>query len=115
MANPLACAVASASLSLLSEERLERVVGIGRELAAALSPATELESVREVRALGAVGIVQLHEPVDVVAVTRAALEHGAWIRPFRDLIYTMPAYVSSPSEVAAIGAAIVAAVAEVHE
>ncbi len=114
MANPLACAVATASLSLLSEERLERVAGIGRELAASLSPAAELASVRDVRALGAVGVVQLREPVDVVAVTRVALEHGVWIRPFRDLVYTMPPYVSSSAEVAAIGAAIVAAVAEVH-
>ena len=114
MANPLACAVASASLSLLSEERLERVVGIGRELAEALSPAAELASVSDLRVIGAVGVVQLHEPVDIVAVTRAALAHGVWLRPFRDLVYTMPAYISSPSEVAAIGAAIVAAVAEVH-
>jgi adenosylmethionine-8-amino-7-oxononanoate aminotransferase len=114
MANPLACAVASASLSLLSKERLERVVGIGQELAKALGPAAELASVRDVRTLGGVGIVQLHEPVDVVAVTRVALEHDVWLRPFRDLVYTMPPYVSSPAEVAAIGAAIVAAVAEVH-
>jgi adenosylmethionine-8-amino-7-oxononanoate aminotransferase len=114
MANPLACAVASASLSLLTQQRLERVNEIGRELASALHPATELVSVRDVRVLGAVGVVQLHQPVDVVAVTRAALEHGVWVRPFRDLVYTMPPYVSSPAEVAAIGAAIVAAVAEVH-
>jgi adenosylmethionine---8-amino-7-oxononanoate aminotransferase len=114
MANPLACAVASASLSLLSEQRLERVAEIGRELAGALAPAAELASVRDVRALGAVGVVQLREPVDVAALTRAALAHGVWIRPFRDLVYTMPAYTTSSAEVGAIGAAIVAAVAEVH-
>ncbi len=114
MANPLACAVASASLTLLTRERLDRVVEIGRELTAALAPAAELTAVTDVRALGAVGIVQLDRPVDVVAVTRAALEHGVWLRPFRDLVYTMPPYVSKPPEVAAIGAAIVAAVAEVH-
>ncbi len=114
MANPLACAVASASLSLLGDKRLGRVAGIGRELAEALAPAAGLASVRDVRTLGAVGVVQLREPVDVVAVTRAALEHGVWLRPFRDLVYTMPPYVTSPAEVASIGAAIVAAVAEVH-
>jgi adenosylmethionine-8-amino-7-oxononanoate aminotransferase len=114
MANALACALASASLDLLTQERLYRVVEIGGELASALSPAARLSSVRDVRTLGAVGIVQLREPVDVVAVTRAALDRGVWIRPFRDLVYTMPAYVSTPEEVAAIGAAIVAAVAEVH-
>jgi adenosylmethionine-8-amino-7-oxononanoate aminotransferase len=64
--------------------------------------------------LGAVGAVQLTGPVDVTRVTRAALEHGVWVRPFRDLVYTMPPYLSDPGEIAAIGAAITAAVAEVH-
>ena len=114
MANPLACAVASASLALLSEQPPERVVGIGRELGEALAPAVELASVSDVRTLGAVGVVQLREPVQVAAVTRAALEHGVWLRPFRDLVYTMPPYVSTPADVATIGAAIVMAVAEVH-
>jgi adenosylmethionine-8-amino-7-oxononanoate aminotransferase len=112
MANPLACAVASASLSLLSSGL--RVAEIGAELATALAPATELASVRDVRVLGAVGAVQLTGPVDVARVTRAALEHGVWVRPFRDLVYTMPPYLSDPGEIAAIGAAITAAVAEVH-
>jgi adenosylmethionine-8-amino-7-oxononanoate aminotransferase len=114
MANPLACAVASASLSLLSSQRLERVTEIGRELAVALSPASTLASVQDVRTLGAVGVVQLREPVDVVTVTRVALANGVWVRPYRDLVYTMPPYISSTADVAAIGAAIVAAVAEVH-
>ncbi len=114
MANPLACAVANASLSLLDEERLGRVAAIGRELADALAPAADLASVRDVRTLGGVAVVQLSEPVDVVAVTRAALEHGVWVRPFRDLVYTMPPYICDAGEVAAIGAAIVSAVAEVH-
>ena len=114
MANPLACAVASASLSLLDEERLRRVRAIAGELAEALAPAAELASVRDVRVLGGVGVVQLREPVDVVAVTRAALARGVWVRPFRDLVYTMPPYVCDAGEVAAIGAGILAAVAEVH-
>jgi adenosylmethionine---8-amino-7-oxononanoate aminotransferase len=114
MANPLACAVASASLSLLDERRLTRAAGIGRELAAALAPARELPCVRDVRVLGAVGVVQLREAVDVIAVTRAALKHRVWIRPFRDLVYTMPPYVADSEHVGTIGKAIVAAVAEVH-
>jgi adenosylmethionine-8-amino-7-oxononanoate aminotransferase len=114
MANPLACAVATASLSLLDEERLGRVAAIGGELADALAPAAALASVRGVRALGAVGVVQLSEAVDVSAVTRAALERGVWVRPFRDLVYTMPPYICNPDEVTAIGSAIVAAVADVH-
>jgi adenosylmethionine---8-amino-7-oxononanoate aminotransferase len=114
MANPLACSVASASLSLLDERQLLRAAAIGAELATALAPARELACVRDVRVLGAVGVVQLREAVDVAAVTRAALEHGVWIRPFRDLVYTMPPYVAESDQIAAIGAAIVAAVAEVH-
>jgi adenosylmethionine-8-amino-7-oxononanoate aminotransferase len=114
MANPLACAVASASLSLLTDERRRRVTEIGAELAAALAPAWALESVRDVRVLGAVGVVQLSTPVDVSRVTRAALECGVWVRPFRDLVYAMPPYLSGPGEIATIGAAITAAVAQVH-
>jgi len=113
MANPLACAVASASLELLPTSR-ERVPAIETELTAALKPAADLASVREVRVLGAVGVVQLTGPVDVPAVTRAALERGVWVRPFRDLVYTMPPFVSGPAETAAIGSAIVGAIGEVH-
>jgi adenosylmethionine---8-amino-7-oxononanoate aminotransferase len=80
----------------------------------ALAPARALASVCDVRVLGAVGVVALSAPVDVAAVTRAALERGVWLRPFRDLVYTMPPYVCSPSEIAAIGGAICGAVAEVH-
>ena len=64
--------------------------------------------------LGAVGAIELAGPVDVVAVTRAALERGVWVRPFRSLVYTMPPYVSTPDDLATIGAAMTAAVAEVH-
>jgi adenosylmethionine-8-amino-7-oxononanoate aminotransferase len=114
MANPLACAVASASLKLLTEERRRRVTDIGEELAAALCPAAGLDPVRDVRVLGAVGVVQLTSAVDVPRVTRAALEHGVWVRPFRDLVYTMPPYIATSEEIAAIGAAITTAVAAAH-
>lgn len=115
MGNPLACAVACASLELLASPGWQnRVRGIQQGLEAALAPAASLESVREVRVLGAVGVVELSGPVDVPAVTRAALEHGVWVRPFRNLVYTMPPYISTPADVAAIGAGIVAGVARVH-
>ena len=113
MGNPLACAVASASLELLPSYT-DRVPAIGRELATALAPAAALAPVRDVRVLGAVGVVQLTGPVDVGAVTRAALERGVWVRPFRDLVYTMPPYVCSPAEIATIGDAVVGAIAQVH-
>ena len=70
--------------------------------------------VRDVRVLGAVGVVELDRPVDVAAVTRVALEHGVWVRPFRNLVYTMPPYISTDDDIAAITSAIVAAVKKVH-
>jgi adenosylmethionine-8-amino-7-oxononanoate aminotransferase len=60
--------------------------------------------------LGAIGVVQLAEPVDVPAATSAALAHGVWLRPFRDLIYTMPPYVCTDDDVRQITTAITAAV-----
>lgn len=115
MANPLACAVANASLELLESSGWQRQVNrVGRGLAAALAPAGALASVRDVRTLGAVGVVQLNRPVDIPALTRAALEHGVWVRPFRDLVYTMPPYLTEDDDVAAIGAALTAAIAQVH-
>jgi adenosylmethionine-8-amino-7-oxononanoate aminotransferase len=113
MANPLGCAIASASVDLL-QDCLPAVNAIGAGLADALDPARTLASVSEVRSLGAVGVVQLNQPVDVAAVTRAALRRGVWVRPFRDLVYTMPPYVATQDEVATIGSAIVGAIAEVH-
>lgn len=114
MANPLACAVAGASLDLLENRWRSQVAAIELALAAALAPARALGSVREVRVLGAVGVVELREPVAVTAVTRAGIERGTWLRPFRNLVYTMPPYICSTADIATIGRAITGAVAEVH-
>ncbi|WP_460468461.1 adenosylmethionine--8-amino-7-oxononanoate transaminase [Calidifontibacter terrae] len=109
MANPLACSIANASLDLLTNERLDRVNSIGVELDSALDPARDIDGVREVRTIGAVGIIQLDSPRDLAPASTAALDHGVWLRPFRDLIYAMPPYVCTTDEVAQIGAAMVAA------
>lgn len=115
MANPLACAVAAASLDLLDSSGWQgQVAGIAKGLTESLAPAWQLDAVQDVRVLGAVGVVELSLPVDVPAVTRAALEAGVWVRPFRNLIYTMPPFISSETDVAAIGAGICTAVARVH-
>jgi len=63
----------------------------------------------DVRVLGAIGVVQLDREVDVAAATDAAAAAGVWLRPFRDLIYTMPPYVSEPADLERITAAILAA------
>jgi adenosylmethionine---8-amino-7-oxononanoate aminotransferase len=116
MANPLACSVALASLELLEgrgvdagESWRERVLRIERGLREGLSSAGELPGVVDVRVLGAIGVVQLGHAVDVAAATDAAVAHGVWLRPFRDLIYTMPPYVIGEQDLASVCAAAVAA------
>jgi adenosylmethionine-8-amino-7-oxononanoate aminotransferase len=110
MANPLACAVALASLQLLADGAWRARIGeIERGLRDGLQPARELPGVADVRVLGAIGVVQLERDVDVVAATEAAVAHGVWLRPFRDLIYTMPPYPIDGEDLARVSAAIVAA------
>ena len=111
MGNPLACAVANASLRLLRDGDWRADVDrIGAGLAEGLAPALGLDGVRDVRTIGAVGVIELADAVDVAAVTRAAIEQGVWIRPFRNLVYTMPPYISSTSQIRTITAGMVAAV-----
>jgi adenosylmethionine---8-amino-7-oxononanoate aminotransferase len=112
MGNPLSCAVASASLELaLAPEAAEAVRRIERCLVTGLKPAADLPSVADVRVLGAIGVVQLRQPVDMAAAMAAAVSRGVWLRPFRDLIYTMPPYVATDADMAAIAEAITAAAA----
>ncbi|WP_370133696.1 adenosylmethionine--8-amino-7-oxononanoate transaminase [Streptacidiphilus sp. EB103A] len=110
MGNPLACAVANASIELLlSQDWATNVRRIEAGLRAGLAPAAGLPGVSEVRVLGAIGVVQLDHEVDVAAATRAAAREGVWLRPFRDLVYTMPPYVTGDDDLAAICAGVAAA------
>ncbi|WP_314173785.1 adenosylmethionine--8-amino-7-oxononanoate transaminase [Streptomyces winkii] len=113
MGNPLAVAVADASIGLLLsggwEDDVRRIEdGLRRGLAGA----TESPGVTDARVLGAIGVLQLDHEVDVAAATRAAARHGVWLRPFRDMVYAMPPYVTGDEDVAAICAAMRAAAAE---
>jgi adenosylmethionine---8-amino-7-oxononanoate aminotransferase len=111
MANPLACAVALASLDLLAEgDWPEDVARIECGLSAGLKSARELPGVIDVRVLGAIGVVQLDHEVDVAAATAAAVEHGVWLRPFRDLLYAMPPYVIDDEDLARVTEALAAGV-----
>ncbi len=111
MGNPLACAVANASIALaLTDQTLLSVRRIERSLRSGLAPAAALPGVTDVRVLGAIGVVQVDRPVGMAAATAAAVAHGIWLRPFRDLIYTMPPYVSTDDDIASICTAIIAAV-----
>ena len=110
MGNPLACAVAGASLGLLVEGgwRAE-VARIEAGLRSGLASAEGLPGVVDVRVLGAIGVIQLDHEVDGPAASRAAIERGVWLRPFRNMIYAMPPYVTGDDDLAAVAAAMVAA------
>ncbi|MGW4650278.1 adenosylmethionine--8-amino-7-oxononanoate transaminase [Kitasatospora sp. NPDC004289] len=112
MGNPLAAAVANASIELLlSQDWRTEVKRIGTGLRDGLAEATAVPGVKDVRVLGAIGVVQLDHPVDMRAATEAAAREGVWLRPFRDLVYTMPPYVTSDADLARITAAVTAAAA----
>jgi adenosylmethionine-8-amino-7-oxononanoate aminotransferase len=109
MANPLACAVAVASVELLlSQDWRARVTEIGDGLSAGLAAARALPAVADVRVCGAIGVIETHDPVDLRRATPVALDHGVWLRPFRTLIYAMPPFICSGEEVAQICSAMVA-------
>ncbi|MGI5505592.1 adenosylmethionine--8-amino-7-oxononanoate transaminase [Lentzea sp. CA-135723] len=110
MGNPLASAVSLASIDLLlSRDWKREVARISAGLSAGLAPARALPSVKDVRVLGAIGVVQLHEPVDMARATKAAVDAGVWLRPFRDLIYTMPPFISTDDDIATICQGVIAA------
>jgi len=110
MGNPLACAVANASIGLLRDgDWAGDVRRIEAALRTGLAPLEGAPGVLDVRVQGAIGVVQLDRPVDMAAATAAAVAAGAWLRPFRDLIYTMPPYVADDRDVARITRAIAAA------
>ncbi len=107
MANPLATAVACRSIDLLLEGPWrERVAGLEAGLAAGLAPFAAHPAVADVRVLGAIGVVETHQPVPVAGLQRRFVDAGAWIRPFGRLIYLMPPYVIEPAELAVLTAAI---------
>jgi len=107
MANPLACAAAHASLDLLQREPWQARVGqIETQLLAELEPCRRLPGVSDVRVLGAIGVVELDEPVDMKVVQPAFVDCGVWIRPFGRLVYTMPPFIIDSEDLSRITAAI---------
>ena len=107
MANPLACAVATASIDLLTNSPWQqRVDSIESGLRNGLERCSELNAVEEVRVLGAIGVVEMKKPVDVAGLQKAFVEQGVWVRPFGKLVYVMPPYIMNEQDLAHLTNAI---------
>ncbi len=108
MANPLACAVASASLQLLQSTAWQQTVrGIEAILNEGLAPCRDNPAVADVRVLGAIGVVEMRHPVDVAVIQEQFVARGVWIRPFGRLVYIMPPYIISAADLRQLCTALV--------
>jgi len=107
MGNALACSAANASLDLLMEYELESLISdLESNLKTALKPCLSLESVADVRCLGAIGVVELKEAVDQKVIQPLLVDEGVWVRPFGKLVYLMPPFIAQKAELDKLGSAI---------
>lgn len=107
MGNPLACAVAVASIRLLLDSDWQRrIQALEHQLRAELEPCRTLPAVRDVRVLGGIGVLELEQPVDMAAAQRRFVRDGVWIRPFGRLAYLMPPYCIDAADLSRLTAAL---------
>jgi adenosylmethionine-8-amino-7-oxononanoate aminotransferase len=114
MANPLACAVANASLDiLLNQDWQSAISSIETGLVKGLSAASEFTSVKEVRVLGAIGVIELHKPISQAELQPKFVEQGVWVRPFGSVVYLMPPYIIDADQLSQLCLATLRVVADI--
>jgi adenosylmethionine-8-amino-7-oxononanoate aminotransferase len=114
MGNPLACTVAQASVQLLLDSDYStQIKNIEAQLEKGLAPCWEIKTVADVRVLGAIGVVELFEAVDMARIQPAFVEKGVWVRPFGRLVYIMPPYCMNNDDLQYLCSAICAVLEEV--
>ena len=112
MGNPMACAIACESFDLLREKGFSRIAQLESIMRRELAPAAQLPTVREVRVLGAIGVVEMAQPVDMATLQRKFVENGIWVRPFGRLVYIMPPYVITDAQLQRLCRAMIRCIAE---
>jgi len=116
MANPLACAVANASLELLlASDWQASVRSIETQLKAELAPCSLFAAVKDVRVKGAIGVIELHQTIDIHWMQPRFVELGVWIRPFSNLVYVMPPYIIEETDLTQVTSAIKQVVSEMSD
>jgi len=112
---PLACAVANASLNLLlGSPWQQRVQAIENQLTVELEPCRQFSAVKDVRVKGAIGVIELHKPIDIHWMQPRFVELGIWVRPFSNLVYVMPPYIIETGDLSCVTSAIKQVVSEIN-
>lgn len=113
MGNPLACAVAVASIDLLlSTDWKGNIQRIEKGIKEGLTPANKLDIVKDIRALGAIGAIELKQAVDLSSIQKKFVAHGIWVRPFGRLVYIMPPYIISDEDLKTLTAGVISVIQE---